>query len=60
MDVSTEKQVLEALVAAGQPVGAKDIAENTGLDKKDVDKAIKKLKADGKIHSPKRCVYEPV
>lgn len=29
-----------------------------GLDKKEVDKAIKKLKTEEKIYSPKRCYYE--
>ena len=32
--------VLEALQKAGEPLKAGDIAEKTGLDKKDVDKAI--------------------
>lgn len=58
--MGNEAKVLKAFVAAGQPVGAKDIAAATGLDKKEVDKAIKTLKEEGKIHSPKRCVYEPV
>ena len=35
-----------------------DIAVKAGLDKKDVDKAIKKLKAEEKVFSPKRCFYD--
>lgn len=35
-----------------------DIAEKSGLDKKDVEKAIKKLKDEDKIFSPKRCFYD--
>lgn len=34
-----------------------EIAEKTGIDKKEIDKAIKALKADEKIESPKRCFY---
>ncbi len=34
-----------------------DIAEKTGLDKKVVSEAIKELKKEGKIISPKRCYY---
>ena len=34
-----------------------DIAENLWVDKKDVDKIIKKLKQEWKIVSPKRCYY---
>lgn len=36
---------------------AGEIAEKTGIDKKEIDKAIKALKADEKIESPKRCFY---
>lgn len=38
---------------------AGEIAEVSGIDKKDVDNAIKKLKKDEKITSPKVCYYEP-
>jgi len=34
-----------------------EIAEKLGIDKKDVDKLIKKLKDEDKIYSPKRCFY---
>ena len=34
-----------------------EIAEVSGVDKKEVDKAIKKLVAEGKINSPIRCFY---
>ena len=36
---------------------AGEVAEETGLDKKDVDKVIKKLVAEGRVESPKRCYY---
>jgi DNA-binding IscR family transcriptional regulator len=55
-----EKMVLDAFNKAGVPKSSKEIAESTGIDKKVVDKIIKKLKDEGKIHSPKRCYYEPV
>lgn len=57
--MSNEERVLQAFIDAGKPVGTKAIVEATGMDKKDVEKAMKALKAEGKIHSPKRCVYEP-
>lgn len=56
--MSTEK-VLAAMQAAGKPLKAGEIAEAAGLDKKDVDKAMKVLKAEEKIVSPKRCFWEP-
>lgn len=55
-----EKKVMDAFKQAGVPLGAKQIVEATGLDKKVVDKVIKKLKTEEKIHSPKKCFYEPV
>lgn len=56
--MSTEK-VLAAMQAAGKPMKAGEIAEISGLDKKEVDKAMKVLKAEEKIVSPKRCFWEP-
>ncbi|WP_026478792.1 helix-turn-helix domain-containing protein [Alkaliphilus transvaalensis] len=55
--MSVNETVLEALKNSKEPLKAGDIAEATGLDKKDVDKAIKALKKDEKIISPKRCFY---
>lgn len=57
--MTNEEKVLDAMRKAGEPLGAGKIAELTGLDKKDVDKAMNKLKADGSIVSPKRCCWEP-
>lgn len=34
-----------------------EIAEKLNIDKKEVDKLIKKLKEEDKIYSPKRCFY---
>ena len=43
----------------GQPVNAGKIAEITGIDRKDVDKAFAELKKEGAIVSPVRCKWEP-
>ncbi|MFA5575659.1 MAG: MarR family transcriptional regulator [Tissierellaceae bacterium] len=51
------EKVLEALKSEGKPMRSGELVEQTGLDKKDVDKAIKNLKKDGLIDSPKRCYY---
>lgn len=51
------EKVLEVLKTNGEAMKSAEIAEKSGLDKKDVDKAIKKLKEEGKIESPKRCYY---
>ena len=51
--------VLEAMKKAGEPVNVNKIVELTGLDKKEVDKAMKQLKDEGAIESPKRCYWQP-
>lgn len=56
--MSVEK-VLETLNAAGKPMKAGEIAAASGLEKKDVDKAMKVLKAEERIVSPKFCYWEP-
>ena len=44
---------------AGVPLNAGKVAELSGLDRKEVDKAMKQLKEEGAIVSPKRCYWEP-
>jgi predicted transcriptional regulator len=56
--MSAEK-VLEVMKTAGKALKATEIAEAAGLEKKDVDKAMKQLKEQGKITSPKVCFWEP-
>jgi len=51
------EKVLKVLKDNTEPMKAGQIAEKAGLDKKDVDKAMKQLKADEKIISPKRCFW---
>jgi len=57
MDIA--EQILKALTDAGKPMKAGEIAKSTGIDKKEVDNAIKKLKKEDKLSSPKVCYYEP-
>lgn len=51
--------VIDAMKKAGKALKAGEIAELTGLDKKEVDKAMKVLKKEEKIISPKVCFWEP-
>jgi len=53
-----EKKVLDAFTKAGKALSSKEAAELSGVDKKDVDKIIKKLKDADKLDSPKRCYYQ--
>ena len=49
-------KVLE-LLQKSEPMKAGEISEALGEDKKLIDKAIKELKAEESIISPKRCFY---
>ena len=53
------QKVLEAMQKSGKALKSGEIAEISGLDKKEVDKAMKILKDEDKIVSPKRCFWEP-
>ena len=50
--------VFKTFAEAEKPLKSGEVAELAGLDKKEVDKAIKILKKEEKIISPKRCFYE--
>ncbi len=52
-----EKLVLDAFKKLGKPARPGEIAEETGIEKKELSKIIKKLKEEGKIIVPKRCYY---
>lgn len=50
--------VISALEKAGTPLKSAQIAEQSGIDKKEIDKAIKALVKEDKLHSPKVCFYD--
>ena len=54
-----KEKVLQAMREFGAPVNAGKIAEITGIDRKEVDKAFAELKKEGAIVSPVRCKWEP-
>jgi hypothetical protein len=57
--MDTSEVVLKTMKSAGKALSAGQIAEISGLDRKEVDKAMKVLKTGGKIVSPKVCYWEP-
>ena len=57
--MENKEKVLTAMKAAGEPLNAGKIAELTGIDRKEVDKAMKLLKEEGAIVSPVRCKWAP-
>jgi len=56
--VDNYQVVLDYLAKAQEPVNAGTIATETGVDRKEVDKIMTKLKKEEKIVSPKRCYWE--
>lgn len=57
--MESSDKVLMTMKEAGEPLNAGKIAELSGLDRKEVDKAMKRLKDEGAIVSPKRCYWQP-
>lgn len=57
--MTNKDKVLEVLKNAGKPLKATEITELSALDKKEVDKAMKSLKEEGLIISPKVCFWQP-
>ncbi len=57
--MDNKELVLKILKESGEPLKSGEIAEKANIDKKEVDKAIKQLKTEELIESPKRCFYAP-
>ena len=57
--METKAKALATMIEAGEPLNAGKIAELSGIDRKEVDKAMKQLKEEGAIVSPVRCKWEP-
>ncbi len=55
--MTDNEKVLDTLKRHKQPLSAGQIAEISGIDRKEVDKAMKLLKDSGKIVSPRRCYW---
>lgn len=52
------KKVIDIFEKSEKPLKAGEVVSLSGIDKIDVDKVIKELKAEDIIYSPKRCFYE--
>ena len=52
-------KIIAAMKKAATPVSAGQLVELTGIDRKEIDKAMKKLKTEGSITSPKNCYWVP-
>lgn len=60
MELAELKQkVLEEMRENGAPMNAGAVQKALDVDRKEIDKAFKELKAEGAIVSPVRCKWEP-
>ncbi|MBQ7945758.1 MAG: MarR family transcriptional regulator [Bacteroidales bacterium] len=55
--MTIKEQVLEVFKQTNEALNAGKVAEISGLDRKEVDKAMAELKKEGAIVSPKRCFW---
>ena len=53
-----ENKIVDVLKKENKPMKAGEIAVAAGIEKTDVDKAIKQLVKEEKLYSPKRCYYD--
>ncbi len=58
--MGTNEKVLEILKKSGKPMKSAELAAVSGIDKKEIDKALKDLKKQGIVDCPKACYYAPV
>ncbi len=55
--MDAKEKVLEAMKSSEEPLNAGKVVELTGLERKEVDKAMNQLKKEELIVSPKRCYW---
>jgi len=52
-----KEKILNVFKSNDKPLRPGEIAEQTGIESKEVSKIIKELREEGKVFSPKRCYY---
>jgi predicted ArsR family transcriptional regulator len=56
--MNTKESIIDILKKTGEPMRAGEIAEKTGIEKKEIEKEIKRMVNDNLLESPKRCFYD--
>lgn len=57
--MENQEKVLQAMAKAGKALKAGELVDLCGLTRDEVDKALKVLKKEERITSPKVCFWEP-
>jgi len=55
--MATKDKVIDVFRSIDKPLRPGEIAEQIGIESKEVSKIIKELREEGKVYSPKRCYY---
>jgi predicted transcriptional regulator len=55
--MASKDKVLDVFKSSNKPLRPGEIAEQVGIESKEVSKIIKELREEGKVYSPKRCYY---
>jgi hypothetical protein len=56
--MDNNQKIIDTFKAAKKPLKAGEVAEMSGIEKKEVEKLIKKMTVEGKLYSPVRCFYD--
>lgn len=56
--METRERIYTVMKNAGRELRAGEIADLAGLDKKEVDKAVKMMDREARIFSPRRCFWK--
>ena len=57
--MTMKEEILKVMKEDGRPMSAGEVEKLLKADRKEIDKAFKALKEEGKIVSPVRCKWEP-
>lgn len=57
--MTMKEEILKVMKEAGRPMSAGEVEKLLKADRKEIDKAFKALKEEGKIVSLVRCKWEP-
>ncbi len=55
--MENNQKIIETFKAAKKPLKTGEVAEMSGIDKKEVEKLIKKMTIEGKLYLPTKCFY---
>ncbi|MFZ4399071.1 MAG: MarR family transcriptional regulator [Bacteroidales bacterium] len=56
--MENNQKIIETFKSAKKPLKAGELSELSGIDKKEVEKLIKKMTTEGLLYSPMRCYYD--